>query len=234
MTGPGADATARILEELGLVAVLRGADASRVAEAARSLGEGGVTAVEITYTVPGATGVIERLAAEGDLFVGAGTITTRRQADEAIAAGARFLVSPSLCEAALSAGEEADVCVIPGVYTPTELASAAARCPLLKLFPSAVGGPALLRALREPFPEVRLMPSGGVSLDNLAEWIDAGAVAVSAGGGLCPKDAVAAGDWPRVTELAGRWRAALGEARARCRPATQSPTGGARRPSKGA
>jgi 2-dehydro-3-deoxyphosphogluconate aldolase/(4S)-4-hydroxy-2-oxoglutarate aldolase len=205
---------ARALEELGVVAVLRGSDPGRVADAARALGAGGVTAVEVTYTVPGATDVIARLASEGGLVVGAGTVTTRRQADEAIAAGARFLVSPSICEAAVEAGAEADVCAIPGVYTPTELASVAARCPLLKLFPSAIGGPALLRALREPFPEVRLMPSGGVSLENLAQWIEAGAVAVSAGSGLCPMDAAAAGDWTRGTELATRWGAALREARA--------------------
>ena len=222
MTGPRAAATARSLEELGVVAVLRGSDPARVTEAARALGAGGVTAVEITYTVPGATETIARLAAEGDLFVGAGTVTERRQADEAIAAGARFLVSPSLCEAALDAGDEADVLAIPGVYTPTELVRAAPRTPLLKLFPSAVGGPALLRALREPFPDARLMPSGGVTLANLADWIGAGAVAVSAGGGLCPRDAVAAGDWARITGLATSWRHALGEARSRT---TGSPKG---------
>ena len=222
MSGPRAAATARSLEELGVVAVLRGSDPGRVAEAARALGAGGVTAVEITYTVPGATETIAHLAAEGDLFVGAGTVTERRQADEAIAAGARFLVSPCLCEAALDAGDEADVLAIPGVYTPTELVVAAPRTPLLKLFPSAVGGPALLRALREPFPDARLMPSGGVTLANLADWIGAGAVAVSAGGGLCPRDAVADGDWARITGLATSWRRAVGEARS---TTTGSPKG---------
>jgi len=169
--------------------------------------------VEITYTVPGATETIARLAAEGELFVGAGTVTERRQADEALAAGARFLVSPCLSEAALDAADAADVLAVPGVYTPTELARAAPRTPLLKLFPSAMGGPALLRALREPFPDARLMPSGGVTLDNLADWIGAGAVAVSAGGGLCPRDAVADGDWARITGLAQGWRRALHAAR---------------------
>ncbi len=214
MSGPEATSTARTLESLGVIAVLRGDDPSRVADAARALGAGGVTAVEITYTVPDATSIIGQLAADGDLLVGAGTVTTRRQADEALAAGARFLVSPAICEAALAAGEEADACVVPGVYTPTELLNAAARSPLLKLFPSAIGGPSLLKALREPFPDARLMPSGGVSLENLRAWIDAGAVAVCAGGGLCPRDAVAAGDWRRITELASRWRAALDRARA--------------------
>jgi 2-dehydro-3-deoxyphosphogluconate aldolase/(4S)-4-hydroxy-2-oxoglutarate aldolase len=92
--------------------------------------------------------------------------------------------------------------------------NAAVRSPLLKLFPSAIGGPALLKALREPFPDARLMPSGGVSLENLRAWIDAGAVAVCAGGGLCPRDAVAGGDWRGITERASRWRAALDQARA--------------------
>ena len=138
----------------GVVAVLRAGSAERAVAAARALAAGGVTAVEVTFTVPDAPGAIAELAADESLLVGAGTVLTPDQADAAVRAGARFLVSPGLDDQVLDAAERLGVPALPGVFTPTEVARAARRCSLMKLFPASLGGPTLLAALRGPFPDL--------------------------------------------------------------------------------
>lgn len=198
----------------GIVAVMRAPSAEQVVTAAQALADGGVTAIEVTYTVPGAAAAIAALAGDQRLLVGAGTIETEAQAREAVAAGARYLVSPHRCEAAIAVAQEAGLPAIPGVYTPTEVAQAASRCRLLKLFPASVGGVELLKALRAPFPALAFMPSGGVTAGNLGDWLAAGAVAVGGGGDLVPARAVERGDTAELTRRARAWSAALANARA--------------------
>lgn len=208
------DATIEVLRERGIVAVMRAPAPEQVATAARALADGGVTAIEVTYTVPDAAAAIAALAGDERLLVGAGTIETEAQAREAVAAGARYLVSPHICDAAIEVAAEAGIPAIPGVFTPTEVAAAARRCELLKLFPASLGGIALLKALRAPFPELAFMPSGGVTAENLGAWFAAGAVAVGAGGDLAPPSAVASGDAAELTRRARQWSDALATTRA--------------------
>ena len=197
----------------GVVAVLRAGSAERAVAAARALAAGGVTAIEVTFTVPDAPGAIAELAAEESLLVGAGTVLTPDQADAAVRAGARFLVSPGFDDLVLDAAERLGVPALPGVFTPTEVARAARRCSLMKLFPASLGGPTLLAALRGPFPDLAFVPTGGVSSSTVGEWLAAGAIAVGASGDLCPPDATEARDTGLLQERAERYVAALAAAR---------------------
>jgi 2-dehydro-3-deoxyphosphogluconate aldolase/(4S)-4-hydroxy-2-oxoglutarate aldolase len=196
----------------GVVAVLRAASAQRAVAAARALAEGGVTAIEVTFTVPDAGRAIAELTQDEELLVGAGTVLTAAQASTAADARAQFLVSPNLDEQVLDAAGRLGVPALPGVLTPTELARAARRCSLVKLFPASLGGPGLLAALRGPFPGVGLVPTGGVSASNISDWLAAGAVAVGAGAELCPAGAIEAGDTDllraRAEEFIGAFQAA--------------------------
>ena len=132
-------------------------------------------------------------------------------------AGARFVVSPHLDERVLDAAEELGVPALPGVFTPTEVARAMRRCSLVKLFPASLGGPALLSALRGPFPDLAAIPTGGVDTANLGDWLAAGAIAVGAGADLCRPGAVEAEDADALRAHAERYVAALAAARSRAR-----------------
>jgi len=199
------------LQREQLLAVVRAPSADAAVRTAQALAAGGIRAIEVTYTTPGAADAMRELAADPDLFVGAGTVRTAAQAEEAVAAGAAFLVSPSLAWPVLDVADAAGVLALPGALTPTEVAAAAERAPAVKLFPSSVGGPSYLKALLAPFPELRLVPTGGVTAANLGEWRAAGAFALGAGGDLCPGDAIAAGTFDVITDRARRYRAALDE-----------------------
>jgi 2-dehydro-3-deoxyphosphogluconate aldolase / (4S)-4-hydroxy-2-oxoglutarate aldolase len=199
------------LAERGIVAVLRAGPAERAVAAARALAEGGVTAIEVTFSVPDAPSVIAELATDESLLVGAGTVLSADQVDAAAHAGARFVVSPNLDEQVLDAAEGRDIPALPGVLTPTEVARAARRCSLMKLFPASLGGPAFLAALREPFPGLAFVPTGGVTADGIGDWLRAGAIAVGAGGDLCSRDAIEAGDLKSLRERARRYAAAFAE-----------------------
>jgi 2-dehydro-3-deoxyphosphogluconate aldolase / (4S)-4-hydroxy-2-oxoglutarate aldolase len=199
------------LAERGIVAVLRAGSAERAVAAARALAEGGVTAIEVTFSVPEAPSAIAELANDESLLVGAGTVLSADQADAAVRAGARFLVSPNLDEEVLDAAERRGVPALPGVLTPTEVARAARRCSLVKLFPASLGGPAFLAALREPFPGLAFVPTGGVTAGGIGDWLRAGAVAVGAGGDLCPREAIEAGDVEELSARARRYAAAFAQ-----------------------
>jgi 2-dehydro-3-deoxyphosphogluconate aldolase / (4S)-4-hydroxy-2-oxoglutarate aldolase len=202
------------LEQRGIVAVVRCGSPDAAVAAARALADGGVTAIEVTFTVPGADEAIRLLAAHERLLVGAGTVLTRDQARTAAAAGARYLVAPNLDPEVADAADELALPLVPGVLTPTEVAAAQRRHPLVKLFPAGLGGPGLLRALRGPFPDLRAIPTGGVTADNLGEWLAAGAVAVGAGSDLCPPELADAIDVAEIRRRAERYARALREARA--------------------
>jgi 2-dehydro-3-deoxyphosphogluconate aldolase/(4S)-4-hydroxy-2-oxoglutarate aldolase len=141
-------------------------------------------------------------------------VLTPDQAYAAAAAGARFLVAPNYDEQVADAADELGVPLLPGVLTPTEVAAAMRRCPALKLFPSDIGGPDYLRALRGPYPALQVIPTGGVRADNMGEWLAAGALAVGVSGDLCPPERVDAFDEADLRRRARRYLDALAEARA--------------------
>src|SRR3954468_12036866 len=205
-----------VLDELGrraVVAVIRATSASQAVTAARALAEGGVTAIEITFTVPDAAVAIATLAHDARLIVGAGTVLDARQAEDAVHAGASYLVMPHFDPALLDAADRLGVPAIPGVFTPPEIVAAARRCRVVKLFPAGTGGPAMLRALRGPFPGIAFLPSGGVRADNIGDWLDAGAYGVSAGTDLCPPAALERGDTDELTRRAQAYAEAVTRAR---------------------
>jgi 2-dehydro-3-deoxyphosphogluconate aldolase/(4S)-4-hydroxy-2-oxoglutarate aldolase len=214
-TRPEADPLAA-LRAVTVVAVLRAPSAEAGIQATAALVAGGVTGIEITYSTPDAATVIREVRAEhGDgVYLGAGTVLDPAQAAEAVAAGAEFLVSPGT-EARLAAAMlDTGATVLSGALTPSEvMAALACGVHVVKLFPASLGGPAYLKALRGPFPDVAIVPTGGVSADNLGDWLAAGAVAVGAGSDLCSPAAMAARDWDGVTATARRFAAAAQRAR---------------------
>ena len=175
--------------ELGLLAVVRGESADAALEVVGALIEGGVFGIEVTFTTPEAPRVIRDLRQEhGDrILLGAGTVTTHAQAEEAAGAGSAFLVSPGTDSDLLPAMLDTGLLVLPGVLTPSEVMVARRLgAPALKFFPGSSGGPSHLKALLGPFPDVSFVPTGGVSADNVADWFAAGAFAVGAGSALAP------------------------------------------------
>jgi 2-dehydro-3-deoxyphosphogluconate aldolase/(4S)-4-hydroxy-2-oxoglutarate aldolase len=166
-----------------LVAVVRSKSADEALSLAQAAADGGVKFVEITFSVPGALDVIHQLARRGDIHVGAGTVLAPQQAERAIGVGAEFIVSPSLELNLIGLCHTANVACFPGAATPTEIVAAQrARADLVKIFPAdLVGGPYFVRQMLGPFPDVRFMVSGGVSLRNVAEYVRAGVVGICLG-----------------------------------------------------
>jgi 2-dehydro-3-deoxyphosphogluconate aldolase/(4S)-4-hydroxy-2-oxoglutarate aldolase len=204
------------LRSTTVVAVLRAPSAEAGIRASDALIAGGVTGIEITYSTPDAAAVIHEVRARhGDrVYLGAGTVLQPAQAAEAVGAGAQFLVSPGTEPRLAAAMLETGAVVLAGALTPSEvMATVACGVHVVKLFPASLGGPAFLKALRGPFPDVSFVPTGGVNADNLLDWLAAGAVAVGAGGELCSATAMAAGDWAAVTDSARQFAAAADRAR---------------------
>lgn len=173
----------RELHQHRLVAVIRSKSAEEALTLARAAGQGGIRFVEVTFSVPGALDVIEQLAAAKDLRVGAGTVLAPQQAERAIAAGAEFIVAPSLELNLVGLCHGANIPCFPGAATPTEIIAAQrAHADLIKIFPADLaGGPYFIRQMQGPFPEVRFMVSGGVSLKNVAEYVEAGVTGICLG-----------------------------------------------------
>jgi 2-dehydro-3-deoxyphosphogluconate aldolase/(4S)-4-hydroxy-2-oxoglutarate aldolase len=193
----------------GVVAVLRFGDARHLRPAAEALAAGGVVGLEVTLTTPGAVDAIRDLAADAALadrcVVGAGTVLDAGSARRAIDAGARFVVSPVLDVHVVALCREQGTAVLPGALTPTEILRAwDAGADAVKVFPSSAVGPGYFRDVLAPLPHVRLVPTGGVSLENVDAWVRAGAVAVGVGSSLADPALVAAG---RTGELTARARA---------------------------
>src|SRR6266511_2560349 len=168
----------------GVIAVVRLKESAGLRDVATALAAGGVTALEITLTTPGAIEAIAELASQG-AAVGAGTVLDEKAARDVIAAGARFVVSPTLDRSVVRYCRDKGVACLPGAFSPTELLEAwRAGASLVKLFPASAVGPRYLREVLAPLPFLRVVPSGGVALENAAEWIRAGAVGVSVGSAL--------------------------------------------------
>ncbi|WP_314426075.1 bifunctional 4-hydroxy-2-oxoglutarate aldolase/2-dehydro-3-deoxy-phosphogluconate aldolase [uncultured Microbacterium sp.] len=201
----------------GVLAVLRAPSPELALEASEAIIRGGVTGIEVTFSTPDAPAVIrELIARHGDAaYVGAGTVTTPAQAAAAVDAGAEFLVSPGTLPALTRAMLDTGRVVMTGAMTPTEVMSALELgVDVVKIFPASLGGPSYLGALRGPFPDAPLMPTGGVTPDNLADWFRAGAVAVGAGGDLANGASIAASEWADIEQRSARFAAALAATRA--------------------
>jgi 2-dehydro-3-deoxyphosphogluconate aldolase/(4S)-4-hydroxy-2-oxoglutarate aldolase len=214
VTTTRADVVKRIELE-GVVAVVRIPDAKLGREVANALIAGGVSAIEITMTVPRAVELIAELsAAVPQALIGAGTVTEAQTARDVIAAGARYVISPVFRPAVIEACLERDVAVMPGCFSPTEIFSAwEMGADAVKLFPATALGPSFIRDLRGPFPSLKIVPTGGVSLENAADWIRAGAMAIGVGSALIDPKAIQAGRFDIVTDTARAFAAAVRGAR---------------------
>lgn len=184
--------------------------AATAARAAVALFEGGVAAAEVTFTTPGAIEAIRaaKAAAGAGAVVGAGTVLDPETARAAILAGAEFIVAPNLNIEVITMCRRYGVPVMPGAFTPTEIVAAwEAGADVVKVFPAEVGGPAYFKAIRAPLPQIRLMPTGGVDLNSALDFLEAGACCLGVGGSLVDAKAIAAGDFGRIRELAGKFSA---------------------------
>jgi 2-dehydro-3-deoxyphosphogluconate aldolase/(4S)-4-hydroxy-2-oxoglutarate aldolase len=195
----------KTIGEYGVVAVIRMKDPKKLAAVIDAVRQGGVKCIEITMTVPGAVESIRTLAATmpSDVLIGAGTVTTPAIAEEVIAAGAQFVVSPVLNLDVIAVCRKHAVACMPGCYTPTEIFTAwEAGADVCKVFPATSLGPKYFKDLSGPFPHIKLMPTGGVTIGNVGEWIAAGAVAVGIGSDLLDKAAIDEGRYEVLTERA--------------------------------
>lgn len=182
------------MERIGnsaLIAVVRTASWRAAIEVSDALVEGGLTAIEITFTTPDTGRVLAHLKTRygNDILLGAGTITSSAQATEAAEHGAEFLVSPGCSAELVEIMRDTGAVVMPGALTPSEVMLAqSVGADAIKVFPGSLGGPSYLKALRGPFPETRFVPTGGVSQHNIGDWFKAGAYAVGVGSALVPQE----------------------------------------------
>ena len=195
----------REVENTGVVAVIRMKEADKLRAVIDALLEGGVRALELTMTVPGAIGLIEEIAKTlpGEFQLGAGTVLDPETARQVILAGAKYIVAPTLNLKTIEMCHRYDVAIMPGCFTPTEILTAwEAGADVIKVFPATALGPAYFKDVRAPLPQVRLMPTGGVTMENAGEWIKAGAVAIGVGSALVDTKAIAAGNFAQITKNA--------------------------------
>ena len=205
------DAADAELSQLRVVPVVVMDDAAHATPLADAAVAGGLSVLEVTMRTPAAPDAIKTLCGRGDLLVGAGTVMDAEQAERAIGLGVDFVVSPGLYEPVAEVCCGAGVLLIPGAVTGTEIGRALAMgLSLVKLFPADVfGGPAAIRAFAGPFPSVRFMPTGGVTMENMGDYLRHPNCAAVGGSWMTPRDAMAAGRWG---EIADRCRESVGAA----------------------
>jgi 2-dehydro-3-deoxyphosphogluconate aldolase / (4S)-4-hydroxy-2-oxoglutarate aldolase len=210
------DSIVAAVERSGIVAIIRMKEPDKVRAVVDAIAEGGIRTLEVTMTVPGAVQLIGQLAPTlpAGFVLGAGTVLDAETVARVADAGARFVVSPAFRPAVIAACHARDVAAMPGCFTPTEILEAwDAGADVVKVFPATALGPSYLKDVRAPLPQVKLMPTGGVTLDNAGEWIRAGAVAVGVGTALLDAKAVAAGDYRTLRANAERIVASVRAAR---------------------
>lgn len=196
-------------QSLPLVGILRGFRADQIKPTVEACLKGGLTSLEITMNTEGADDQIRLAidAAGGRMNIGAGTVTSRERLDRALDAGATFIVTPAVIPAVIERCRELEVPVIPGAFTPTEVWQAwDAGATMVKLFPADLGGPGYIKALKGPYPEIKIMATGGVSLETIDGYLEAGADGFGLGGPLFKKDKVEAGNWPWIENQIRRHR----------------------------
>jgi 2-dehydro-3-deoxyphosphogluconate aldolase/(4S)-4-hydroxy-2-oxoglutarate aldolase len=205
------------LREVGVIPIIRAPSADAAVAVAEALLQGGLNVAEITLTVPNAIEAISAVAKRfaGKVLLGAGTVTDAETCRRSVDAGAEFIVTPCVVPEVIDAAHRADVAVLPGALTPGEVFEAfRLGGDMVKIFPvQSVGGAAYLRALRGPFPDIPLVPTGGVTLANMADMFRAGAAAVGVGAELISRDALARRDYAAIGALAKQFLAAARQAR---------------------
>ncbi len=203
--------------ECGLVAVVRAETGEQAIKIAEACAKAGVAGLEITFTVPGAADVIKECASrfnDGEIIVGAGTVMDPETARTAILAGAQYIVSPYFDKETVQLCNRYRVPVMPGAMTIKEVVEAMnAGADIIKIFPGELFGPGIIKAVRGPIPYAKMIPTGGVSLENVGEWIKAGAVAVGVGGNLTGP--AKTGEYGKITQIASDFIAKIKEARAK-------------------
>ncbi|HEX9013703.1 MAG TPA: bifunctional 4-hydroxy-2-oxoglutarate aldolase/2-dehydro-3-deoxy-phosphogluconate aldolase [Anaerolineaceae bacterium] len=204
------------VKSLGLLAVIRGPSADLTIRMVDALVAGGVKGIEITYSTPDAEHVVQCIHEKygESIVLGMGTLTQPAQAQSAKAAGAGFLVSPISDPPVVRAMVDSGLLVMAGALTPTEVFQVYQMgSDVVKVFPGSLTGPGYIKALHGPFPQIPMMPTGGVSIHNVGEWFAAGAIAVGAGSELCPPDLARQGKFAEISRRAEEFVLAVENAR---------------------
>ena len=210
------DSVLKRIRDEGLIAIIRLSNPEGAIPVAEALRGGGCGVIEVTMTVPHALDVLQKLTDQfgKSVYIGMGTVLDETTANAAIDAGAQFIVSPSLDTTVIKACSREGIAIIPGTFTPTEIVTAwDAGADMIKVFPISSVGPRYLRELRAPLPDIPLVPTGGINLENVTEFILAGATAVGVGSSLVARDLVELGQFNEITHRARAFLAAIGTAR---------------------
>ena len=206
----------KLVVDTGVVAVIRSKDPSELIDVITALERGGIKAIEVTMTVPGAIDVIKEVGEKlkGKVLLGAGTILDAETARLSILAGADFVVSPVYRPEIVAMAKRYSKVVIPGAFTPTEILTAwEGGADAVKVFPATKLGPEFFKDMAGPFPQIRLTPTGGIALDNVGSYIKAGAAFVGAGTSLTDKEMIKGGRWDELAEHAAKFIAEVKKAR---------------------
>jgi 2-dehydro-3-deoxyphosphogluconate aldolase/(4S)-4-hydroxy-2-oxoglutarate aldolase len=208
----------QLMRQSGVIAIMRAQSSGQLIAAADAIRTGGVRVIEVTMTTPGALAVIEEATDRygEEVLFGAGSVLDAETARAAILAGAGFVVAPTLDLATVRLCNRYSVPVVPGCYTPTEMLAAwQAGADMVKLFPASVGGPALVKAILAPLPQLEIVPVGGVNLDTAAQFIASGAAALGVGSSLVNQELLDAGDMDELTRRAAAFVEKVKEGRQR-------------------
>jgi len=200
----------------GVVAIIRADNSEQLIDASRALIDGGVSGIEVTMTTPNALKVIADVCRVfGDkALVGVGTVLDVKTAEDALAAGAKYVITPVLKPEVIAFCNKVNVPIFAGSYTPTEAQTAyELGADFIKIFPADGLGPKYIQAIRGPLPHLNIVPTGGVDVNTAGDFIKAGCVGVAAGSTLVSKDILKNKDWAKLTDLAGQFIAAVAKAR---------------------
>lgn len=200
--------TAAYIEKEKIIAIIRAQSSQALMEVVEALKAGGISCIEVTMTTPGALEILEEVRKKmDDVLFGAGTILDPETARLCILKGAQFLVTPTLNDRVIEMAHRYDVPIIPGALTPTEILRAWEwGAEVVKVFPASSLGPSYIRELKGPFPQIKLCPTGGVNLENIADFLKAGASCVGVGGSLVRKDLIEGKKWEELANLARRFK----------------------------
>ena len=214
------------IHDVGLIPIVRVDSVDLARRAVTAIQKGGITVLEITMTVPGAVRVIEELSAEigAQTLIGAGTVLDPRKAKECVAAGAQFIVSPALNPKTVAFCKDQGIVVLPGAMTPTEIVNAwELGADMVKIFPAGeVGGPGFIKALKAPLPQIKMIPTGGVTLSTARAFLEAGSDALGIGGDLVNVAALRQGLNERITEKAKQFVEIVREFRGAAKASAES------------
>lgn len=202
----------KLMSESGIISIIRAESSTELFQVASALKEGGIKIIEVTMTTPDALEVIKEISGrlKEEILIGVGTVLDPETARSAILAGAEFIVCPTLNKEVITLAHRYSKVVIPGAFTPTEILTAwEVGADLVKVFPAGVGGPSYIKSLKGPLPQIPLVPTGGVSLDNVASFIEAGAFAVGVGSSLVKKEFLKERNFEELTEFSKKFREAV-------------------------